>query len=207
MCGLEYTHLANQIKRIIHRHVIEHIPGCKLKPFVGMKKTRRSFRDILILVNLKEKCSKKDPLPLGQFKCGNCSVCSLAWTMDHLDNNQYHVKLKQFFYMLYEIYYIFLKVLLWVGACGDLLTCHLHTCVLASFSYKTGNNGSTIDALLFEKKLWWYAISCHWTNKTKICSIIMMSKRPYYKGKHNGSFALRHMPHLGNISFDLSCFV
>lgn len=79
-CGLNFTPLANNIREIIykHWHIIEHVPGCQDKPFIGMRKTK-CLQDFLLSADRLRKQHTISTLPAGHFWYGRCSSCPQVW--------------------------------------------------------------------------------------------------------------------------------
>lgn len=95
--GLDYTPLASEIKKIVykHWHILEGIPGCQIKPFVGLRR-KRNLRDLLMFHKPATAENNGDRLPSGFHACGHCQVCKLAIQLDSLTHNGINIVNKEF---------------------------------------------------------------------------------------------------------------
>ena len=96
---MEFTPLANDIKKIIYRywHILRDIPGCETRPLIGLRRSK-SIRNLITHTECKSEDVETSGLMCGHFKCHNCVICKFAWVTKHvsLPENDFELKLTKF---------------------------------------------------------------------------------------------------------------
>lgn len=124
VCGLQYTHLAESIRRLIykHWHLVTHILGCEY--YIGLRKTL-SLKDKLSHADLEHKKTKPETSGRGLIPCQHCYSCRYIMTERPLILNDIEIKLnftvtcasKQ---VIYAIKCEFNKI--YIGSCRRAMT-------------------------------------------------------------------------------------
>lgn len=206
--GLDYTPLTMDIKKIIcqHWHIIEEIPGCHIKPYVGFCRTRK-LKDLLMFQKPKEENRETDKLPEGFFACGHCYICKLAIRSDSFTHNGINISNKKFATCSTRnvIYYV---------KCG---------CVLAYIGYtkrmirtRTGEHKSRIRNKVLEAPMVSHFVNArHMDTDFSFWFLEQTTSRPgldiqrqLLQWEAYWIFKLNTVkPHGLNVSQDLSCFL
>lgn len=96
-CGLKFSHLVEFIRQAILKnwHIIEHIPGCHNKPYIGMRKNR-SLKNLLISSDVRDRNITASIAPLREhYRYGRCSTCTQAITGDSICVYGKNIKLRK----------------------------------------------------------------------------------------------------------------
>lgn len=73
VCGLQYAHLAEPIRKLIykHWHLVAHMPGCENPPYIGLRKTQ-SIKDKLMHTDLAYHQTPPEKSGRGLIPCQHC---------------------------------------------------------------------------------------------------------------------------------------